>query len=453
MSNVESRIANRQRPSGREPSAGCLPHPPSAIPHPPFPRLLLALFVLLTLPASLAAMTPAELVGHDLQREQVAVTSLQNGTLSYFDSQRRLQQASVQGFVQLRAIGGREARLPASEPVAELTDGQRFVGQWGGGSSDGESLRWRHADLGAVALPLDRLRVVRFRMPDDDAARQAVQTIATGPTPAQDTVALVNGDRLRGFVLELTETAVVLMPEGEAGGDGGGASGGEAWELPHERIALLRLANPDASPEPGRQVMMLGDGSRVLVTGLAIGRDQVRYTSALREAAEPGQIDLGRLAGVDFTAHGRRLVPLADQRMQVTAGGEVFGLPAPPRTLGRTLQFHAPVAVRFDLPDTAERFTAIAELATGDGDAPPHLPDWADFELVVHHGGDAGEKRYRLHGSQPSVEINVPIHDATLRLEVDPGVNGPILDRLRLRDPLLLIHEPTDPSPASDAGL
>ncbi|MFA9476856.1 hypothetical protein ACERK3_00985 [Phycisphaerales bacterium AB-hyl4] len=385
-------------------------------------------------------MTPAELVDDELKREQVAITSLQNGTLSYFDSERRLQQERVQAFVQLDAIGGRSASLSPGEAVVELTDGQRFVGEWrggaSGGASGGESLRWEHPTLGTMTLPLDRLRAVRFRTLDGWDA----EPIAHGPTPAQDTVTLVNGDELRGFVLEMTDDAVVLQPDG----------GDEPWSLPHARIAMLRLANPDEPPATGHQVMVLGDGSRAHVTGLAISREQVQFASGLRDDGERGEMGLDDLVGVDFTAHGRRLVPLVDQPMTVIEGGEVFGLPTPPRTVGKRLRLQAPIVVQFELPESAQRFAAVAELAL-DGDAPAHLPDWADFEVIVQQGDH--EQRYRLHGSQREVSINLALDDATLRLELDPGVNGPILDRLQLRDAVLLIHEPTDPSPASDAGL
>lgn len=396
----------------------------------------LALSMPLLLPLPLLATTPAELVDEQLQREQVTITSLENGTLSYFDSDRRLQQEGVQAFVQLEAIGGRSASLSPGEAVVELTDGQRFVGEWLGGAAGGEALRWRHPAVGTLTLPLDRLRAVRLRMPDG----WAVEPVAEGPTPAQDVVTLVNGDALRGFVLELAEDAVMLQPE----------DGGEAWELPRERVAMLRLANPDAVPAAGRQLMVLSDGSRALVSSLTIGRQQVDFASPLREGDELARMSLDHLAGVAFTAHGRRLVPLSDLPISVVGGGEVFGLATPPRVFGGDLYLQAPVTVQIELPAFAERFAATAELPLDD-DAPAHLPEWADFELIIQQADQP--QRYRLHGSQREVSINLPLDDTTLRLELDPGVNGPILDRLRLRDAVLLIREPVDASSSSDGEL
>ena len=53
----------------------------------------------------LLAATPATLVGLELGSEPVSISALQDGLLVYFDTERRLCEAPLDQFVQLRDIG------------------------------------------------------------------------------------------------------------------------------------------------------------------------------------------------------------------------------------------------------------------------------------------------------------------------------------------------------------
>jgi len=78
---------------------------------------------LLVWASPLAAVTPATLIGPDLDPRPVSITSLDDGTLNYFDEQRTLRNTAVNQFVQLRSVGGEDTLSPMSPPGVWLTDG------------------------------------------------------------------------------------------------------------------------------------------------------------------------------------------------------------------------------------------------------------------------------------------------------------------------------------------
>jgi hypothetical protein len=66
---------------------------------------------------------------------------------------------------------------------------------------------------------------------------------------------------------------------------------------------------------------------------------------------------------------------------------------------------------------------------------------WSDFVVRVT-AGDAAQD-CRITREQPSGRINLPFGGTATRLtiELDAGVNGPVMDRLRLRDAVVLIEQ------------
>ncbi len=83
-------------------------------------------------------------------------------------------------------------------------------------------------------------------------------------------------------------------------------------------------------------------------------------------------------------------------------------------------------------------------------DAPPGIADWSDFQVVVA-SENSQEQRFEVSGRQPIVRINIPVAGRGLTIRLDPGVNGPILDRLLLRDAVILVRRP-GAEPSGDLG-
>lgn len=352
----------------------------------------------------------AQLVGPNLDAQPVTLQSLRGDTVSYFGEDRAYQRSPVSAFLQLRIV--EERAEPEATGMLTLTDGQRIAGEWLGGADDGQAIRWKHPALGEMRFSLERTS--RWRGPG---------AIGSPPRELDDRVELANGDVLRGFVLAAgAELSVQMQMDG----------GPQTVKVDMARISRVNLANPPALPQdPQRHVVHLADGSQVRVVELTIEDD--RFTVRRTADDEPIAAPLSDLLRVDFAAAGLAVADVADLERRTT-GGSVFGMTLKPRLHGTTLHLHAPMTVTFTLPDGAKRFAATAEL-----DAGPHEPAaWASFDVIVRAGGDE-IARHTISASQPRAAINLTLDGATtLTLDLEPGVNGPIMDRLRLRDAVVL---------------
>jgi hypothetical protein len=375
------------------------------------------------------AVTPARLIGPDLVSQPVTIAGLNDETLTYFDEKRILRSAAVDAFVQLRAIGGAQDTA-APYPCVVLTDGQRFTGDWVGPSPDGNAMRWRHDLIGEIVIPLDELANVIWRGGDD--------LPAPAETPATDTLTFINGDTISGFVSMLNDWGVVMVPD----------AGGAAVTIPYARIASLSLANPQRRVAELYHLVTLADGTRVWADEMRLSSDTASWL-ATPPGASPVRVEtpVAELARIDFRTGGMSLIDLTDLSLTVGPDTGVFGLSIPARVEGRAIRAHAPATLTFDLPEGAARFAALAELDTAD--APDTIGKWADFQIVLlTDSAEVG--RWHIDGTEPRALINAPVTGRELTICLEPGVNGPILDRLRMSDAVVLVQlEPAEPTGAA----
>jgi hypothetical protein len=416
-------------------------------------RCLVIVAILVTLPATALAVTPATLIGPDLQPRAVKVQALGDGKITYFDAERRLQIESTASLLQVRfgsdgrdgrdaASGEVEAAAPGNVPPrldspaktaidppapagkepavkavsaarVDLIDGQRLVASPAGADDDGQTLWFDHPILGKVAVKLDAIQ----RLLLDPA-------VSVATTPAADRVLLANGDALEGFVVAIKPGGVELQ-QGNA----------KPFLLPLDRVKAVLLTNPPAKADKPVNVVVLRDGTRLTCGEPTIASDMLTATAALT-----GKALTLPLAGVDrieLASPRGRLMDLAELPMKVTAGGEVFGLPMAPRVEGHVLRLHAPVTVELELPPGAVRLAAVAEL-DADGKAADDS-SWASY--FVHLKAADALGRHAIHADQPRIHINVPISGRTLTITLDPGANGPVMDRLRLREAVVFVEQ------------
>jgi hypothetical protein len=243
-----------------------------------------------------------------------------------------------------------------------------------------------------------------------------------------DVVQFGNGDQVRGRVTALTAEGLSILP----------VYGQEPIILPLERMATLRLSRGDQTAVVAKHQLYLTDGSRLLVDRVEISDQQISFHVSLPgRPAQTLTVALDKVARLDFSASGLELIDLLDQPMRLLKGGEVFGLPHQPRREGATLYLHAPMTVQFDLPAAARRLAVTVELDLDD-QMPADVKVWANLEVIVTHSRIGQPRRFHLHAGQRSIRINVAVDGSGLILKLDPGVNGPILDRVRLRDAMLL---------------
>ena len=378
-----------------------------------------------------AAVTPAQLLGPDLEARKGQVVYLRGGELGFFDADRSLCSEPIDQLVQIRFLhelpenpqrdgadpGVDPAVPPSTFSAIELTDGQVLAGSWAG--ADGQLLRWRHPHMGLTTVSLDELRAVRFA------------PVLRAEGGGHDLVQLANGDMLLGYVLALQAESIEFQLAGEGAGTA---------KLSVDRIKSLSLANEPDPVETDHQIVWLRDGTRLNSSSLGIENNHLQLETRLKwaDGAPRRSVALKQVQRIDLAMSGRRLVSLADQPLRVVAGGAVFGRQIAPLQDKGGLRIHAPIAVEIDLPAGASRLGGIAELDLSEGGVSSGFAQWADFELVLSLDGREVDRHHFDHSS-PSTAINVPVNGAVLRIELLEAANGPIMDRLHLRGLVVLV--------------
>ncbi len=384
--------------------------------------VLLAMLALSTISATIAnAATPAYLIGEDLQPRKIFIQSLGEGFLTYFDENRNLQARRVNEFLAIRfdpSLAEAEDAPPMLPPLGELgvvhlTDGQKLVGEVIVDDPASEGVRIRSSLLGSVDidLPLERVSFISRNLDDRPS-----------PNVVGDQLTLSNGDVVAGFVESVTDAGWRITPEGAE----------NPLTLPHRRVAKAQLANPMKIDSQAGYMVHVYDGSVLLCEEVGSGENTLSLRTAL---AGPVEMFIAWIERVDLPTKVGRLVPLTSLNWRQTAGGEVFGLRMPPLAAGNDLKLHAPVTITLDLPDGARRFAATAHV-----DASSDAAEWTDMVVILRV--DSKERvRRRLNAAEPEQAINIPLAGLEMSIEVDPSVNGPIMDRLLLEQPVVLIRE------------
>lgn len=381
---------------------------------------------------------PRVLIDDRLQERAVALVGLQGGQVRYVDAGGLARDEPASRYVAIVLPRG-EPQPGAPTPAVWFTDGQRLAGIPRPGDPPADHLLWKHPVFGPMTLPLDHVSRVVLRRPSRPASAP--------PRGPEDSILLVNGDRLAGFLASFGLTLRVEV-------------GDETRDLSSRRVAEADLANP---PEPMRgTVAWLADGSILRVDSFQTSRTgEVTIkpavlasdagagpgTLAAGDGSDQGAFPLADIVAVVFDAS--RLVPLASlaPASQAPVGDRrwtepITVAPADAAPLAAAdIALPGPMTVEWALPAGARRFAGELELT-------PDLWTWGDCEVVVSvvsSGGRAAElARERLNAARPRVGVNVAIDAAgsRLRVRVEPGRYGSIQDRVVLRRPMILFDAP-----------
>ncbi len=355
---------------------------------------------------------PASLVDPALEREAIHLLGVEEGRVRYFDARQRLRTASTDEVIRLSF----DREMSHGGTYLTLADGQVLRGRFKGATSEGK-IRWANPVLGKIELSLKKVAVLPCakRKVLDERLRKIMRPRRWGTrsTPGSDIVELRNGDRLTGFLERVSPRGPTMERDGQ--------TIDLAWNV----VAMVRLANPRARPA-GSWVTLV-DGSRLRVDGLSVDTEKARGTVL---GGRSLSVKTDRVSRLDFT-EAYRVVGLHRVVRSVERGGKLFGVRFPPRFGADGFRLHAPVSIRFEVPPEAVRFSAKAVLAKGSR---------LGGDLVVRvRDGEGTLVEERLHGDRPRVRINTEVRGSPLYLDVDEGKHGPVLDRLRLRDPVLLV--------------
>jgi hypothetical protein len=296
------------------------------------------------------------------------------------------------------------------------SDGQRLRGRLIGGSGDGQTARWRHPTLGGVAIALDQLRGFH---------RNANHLPKAGD---DDVILLKNGDRLTGFLEAIHETTLTVDPN----------KADQSLTLPLKRVRALRLANPLQNWPDEQHTLTLEDGSRLAASDLELHEQALRAQAPWLKQGT-ASFAVKQIRRLSLTGGPWRLIPLARQDFELISGGSAFGVAMPPRVMDRSVALHAPVAVRFTLPNGAKRFSTHVRLAPEAG--AEAVARWAGCTLLIEPA-DGETARFSFDGQkarQKRINLAMKPGASAITLRVEPGINGPVLDRLQLDDARILV--------------
>ncbi|MDF1810202.1 MAG: hypothetical protein P1U42_10965 [Phycisphaerales bacterium] len=150
-------------------------------------------------------------------------------------------------------------------------------------------------------------------------------------------------------------------------------------------------------------------------------------------------------SGVDLVDLSSRVVSFAEITPElIEPTGDRNWTPDPSIMTGNThpvfstIDLHAPVRVMYPLPRGSEHFACKLI-------APINL--WTDCVVSVHSITYSGQRveliRQRLNAEVPSIELNTELDRDTQHIEfrVDPGMNGPIQDRVLIEYPRLIVRD------------
>jgi len=380
--------------------------------------LIYALLACLAIAPNISAQ-PATLLGPDLEPKPVALRSLSADKIAITDAQGNDQTLNADAVLRLTFGDSAPPTIEAGYAVATLRDGQVVIGELVA-SDDEEAIRLSLDAGGTVDLSLDDLLSVQL---SPGASVPKVED--------DDVLLLATGETLVGFVETIGQASVGFVV-GDAD---------DAIPIPLERIKALAIANkPEpAEPAPGLIRARLTDGSALLIADARIESQTLVGQTRLGERATKLSLPIGRVAQIELLAGKHRLVPLLNRPMELVAGGEVFGVAMPPTMQGDGLRLHAPTTLSFDLPRGANRVTLTAALDLG-ADVPESRRSLAGCELVLYDGGEAvgGATLTADRGAQT---LTLPVTGRSLRVELKPGVNGPVLDRVRLSAAEVLVGQ------------
>ncbi|MCW5776290.1 MAG: hypothetical protein KIS87_07630 [Phycisphaeraceae bacterium] len=403
--------------------------------------------VALLLPLSAAADPPFILIDRDLRERRVELAAITDRTISFVDelglartepldrqlalvrvtSRARFDAATVPGWYErFLRLEVQADEAPTDDPgpgMLALTDGQRIPGRLSETPASDGRLRWEHTLFGTLDVNLERVRAIAFTSPWTDRLPLS-----------DDTITLINGDRVQGFV-ERIGPEIVLD------------SGGARAAIPVARAAMIELANPTASLEG--PAVWLADGSVLALSAITVsitGRAELSSADVSGSAGPVASVAASQIAAIAFDAGA--LVPLASiAPVETHAGAARVPRPSVERIAGAPLGagdviFPGPIDAQWPLPRGAARLAATVEL-------PPASWVWGDCEVVVSVSAPGLPEReltrVRVNGERPVARLDAHLPsptraDRTLRITIDPGAFGPIQDRPVLRRALLLIE-------------
>lgn len=315
-----------------------------------------------------------------------------------------------------------------------LTDGQSIPGHPAPSAGTPDRVDWVASGPRLrgtkFTVPLDRVAAVKLGGSTGTPTVSRVKDVPTrllDTQPAKDTIVFANGDRSEGFVSSIGEVVSI-------------EAGSKTSNFPSTRIDYVRLANPSVRlPGP---CVWLADGS-VLAIQSPRGTEDGALSAAIRDAVGTPTTLWTWKDITAYTTDAARITPLAALKPKLIANasdrwakspqiGDIASAP-----LGAAeIEFPSPMGVEWQLTNPARRLSMRMIL-------PESSRRWGDAVVVIELGTSPVRElaRERLNGDRPMVEVNAALDapkGAVLRIRLEAGENGPVQDRVLLRQAIVI---------------
>ena len=408
---------------------------------------LVAYFMTMSWPA-LAAL-PVILIDQDLNEQPARLVGVAEGYLSYFDADRSLQQAPVTDFLAIRVSLETKPKSDTAGPnttpsfddlppearawldqaedeqstasafstmmaTAYLADGQILHGRLAGLAVDGQPLRFEHTLAGPVEVTIDQMRLLKFRSPPPRDEGSVVL-----PDVTSDIVVFTNGDRMAGFVQGVSDKGIELLPDGS----------NDALNLPLETCQQIALGTGFQMPGESPYRLVFTDGTTLDCKQLSYARDQWTFVPILSAAPDQRQTaSIHEIVEVQILAGDSVIVPIWQWPIDPTSS-QVFGLAVPTQVTSKGIIIQAPLDWVWRLPTGSRLVQFQATVTNG---------PWADVVLQVDDGSQSPAS-YTLNTTQRAALVKQTLNRPRMRLQLKPAGNGPIQDRVQLRDAMVVV--------------
>ena len=385
----------------------------------------------------------SEIIDESLHAITLDLVGFDADQLTTLDANGKTRSEPMQGTLAILSAeprGSYDWTIPDDQALAggtpvviELTDGQRFIGSIGpwDSASIGEAEAKLPDTIGVLArgqqikaLPFERIGRVIFNPWSRNTARPHEWKAGI-----EDSLILINGDTLRGFLVSIDESVIFDPGTGDR-------------EFSIGRVAEVRLGNEPQTHQGPRFWMRTGEIINAVSSRPFPESDISENTFIQADSMiavwldDRAPIPLAELELISLEPSATRRWARKPER------GSSWASP-----LGlASVAFDGPVRTAWSLPPQAASFSAAVHLG-GDLDDPARTPGpWADAVLTISIE-TAGKSQvlatFQLSIQQPDADIAVPlpgVGDAgrQLIIELSEGRFGPIQDRLLLRRPFLL---------------
>lgn len=342
---------------------------------------------------------------------------------------RAIPASDIVAFLSSGTAGETPAPAPLSAGMLELTTGERLPGSLRSGTQGGNL--WDHRWIGAVPVALEDMASLRIRGP-----------LVPERKPDGDTVLLLNGDTISGFVESIGENIVCET------GAAGEADSMEKRTIAMDRAAAIAFALSEPVPAQGSRFWTM-DGS--VVDGIDLRYDEADgwgFTLAnprLAEARGKRTSDNNAANPVAAIFASAMMTPVAAfgrPTVSVPAGQYHYGFEDAVRTspehramLGLApIELDGPLVARFTVPAAARKGVDACifscEIALRE-------PSPADARIDVEiRLGEASSGRIRLDASKTRETVRIETGATAaehLTVILEDGGNGVVGDSIELR--------------------